>query len=116
VDEQGYRQLASAVGAHPLERLSEAGDYATWSSSLGLAERIVAYADKRVGQRLMTVDDRLDDMARRYPEHAASIETARPVARDLEIDVCRACRIDPAEVARDAWAADLLAGQAAPVR
>ncbi|MDQ2690016.1 MAG: hypothetical protein M3Y29_07070 [Chloroflexota bacterium] len=38
----------------------------------------------------MTVDERLDDMKRRHPEHAESIESARRPAHALEEQVAEA--------------------------
>lgn len=103
LEREGHAELASAVAAHPLGRLS--GGYEAWAESLGLEAQIVAYADKRIAQRLVTIDERLDDMARRHPRYAAAIRTARPAVQRLEEEICAACRVRPDEVRRDPWVA-----------
>jgi hypothetical protein len=40
-----------------------------------------------VAQEFMTVDERLDDMKQRHPEHAPQIELARRPAHALEAQV-----------------------------
>jgi HD superfamily phosphohydrolase len=103
LEREGHGELAAAVAAHPLQRLS--GGYEGWAQGLGLAERIVAYADKRVAQDLVTVDERLDDMARRHPRHEAAIRAARPAVERLEQEICAACGLRPMEVRREPWVA-----------
>jgi hypothetical protein len=56
----------------------------------------------------MTVDERLDDMQRRHPDHAAEIESARRPAHALEAQVAEAIDLsvgDLVERLRAAWAA-----------
>jgi hypothetical protein len=56
----------------------------------------------------MTVDERLDDMQRRYPEHAAQIELARRPAHALEAELAAVTGLSVAELVerlRSAWAA-----------
>jgi len=43
-----------------------------------------------VAQEFVTVDERLDDMRVRHPEHAADIESARRPAHALEAQVAEA--------------------------
>jgi hypothetical protein len=42
----------------------------------------------------MTVDERLDDMKARHPEHAASIEAARRPAHALEAQLAEAVGLE----------------------
>jgi hypothetical protein len=56
----------------------------------------------------MTVDERLDDMKERHPEHAESIETARRPAHALEEQVAEAIGLSVEELVarlRAAWGA-----------
>jgi hypothetical protein len=69
---------------------------------------IVAVADRHVAQEFMTIDRRIDDMARRHPRYAADLESARRPAHALEAELCDAVGIEPDELVdrlRDAWAA-----------
>jgi hypothetical protein len=61
-----------------------------------------------VAQEFLTVDERLDDMKLRHPEHAASIEEARRPAHALEEQVAEATGLSVDELVtrlRAAWEA-----------
>jgi hypothetical protein len=65
-------------------------------------------ADKHVGQEFMTLDERLDDMISRHPEHRASIEAARRPAHALVAELADAVELDVANLVarlRRAWEA-----------
>jgi hypothetical protein len=47
-------------------RLADPG-YESWAGTASLETRIVAYADKRAGQRLEPMDERFASWRRRYP-------------------------------------------------
>jgi hypothetical protein len=127
----GHGELADAVRHHPVTRLAE-DDWAAWITNAPLEARIVAYADKRAGQRLETMDERFASWRRRYPsgpgEHVAMVPAAhedrsggdgRPPrgtgwddevaalvaarAQALERDVCSAAGVAPDEVRRLRW-------------
>jgi hypothetical protein len=87
-----------------------------------LEARLVAYADKRAGQRLESMDERFASWRRRYPtgpgehvrpragggpsgtgwgEDTAALVGAR--ARELEREVCALANVTPADVARLRW-------------
>ena len=102
---RGHPELARAVAAHPVTRLGDETRYRTWSAFSSREERIVAYADKRAGQRLEPMAARFARWARRYPAMRDAESTARIRARAerLEADVCRAAGVRPDEVARLAW-------------
>jgi hypothetical protein len=92
---------ARARGAHLLD-----GDgYRRWAAFASREERIVAYADKRAGQHLESMDARFASWRRRYPAAwtEAELRAVRARADRLEADVCRAAGVAPAEVARLAW-------------
>ena len=89
---------------------------ARWSAFASREERIVAYADKRAGQRLESMDARFASWRRRYPLGTVregppdgrrlgrvAMSAVRARAARLEADVCRAAGIAPAEVRRLPW-------------
>lgn len=104
LEARGWPELAPVVRHHPVSCLVESG-YETWSRTATLEARIVAYADKRAGQRLESMDERFASWRRRYPggwsDDVAALVRAR--ARDLELDVCAAAGVSPGEVRRLRW-------------
>jgi hypothetical protein len=105
LEARGWPELAAAVRDHPVTRLAEP-DYETWVHTAPLEARIVAYADKRAGQRLEPMTERFATWHRRYPvggwdDDAAVLVEAR--ARELELDVCAAAGVLPADVRRLRW-------------
>jgi len=109
----GHQELAGAVASHPVTRMLDGEWYERWAAVASHEERIVAYADKRAGQRLESMDARFATWRRRYPRPAtdgrtvvwevADLEAARACADRLEADVCRAAGVAPADVRRLAW-------------
>jgi hypothetical protein len=120
----GHDELARAVVGHPVTRLLDGDRYRRWAAFASREERIVAYADKRAGQRLESMAARFASWRRRYPPAGADTSTpkadraGRPRgaawdvatlaaiearARRLEADVCRAAGVAPGEVRRLAW-------------
>jgi hypothetical protein len=101
----GHPELGPAVACHPVTRLVDASRYERWAATASREERIVAYADKRAGQRLEQMASRFTSWNRRYPGgwsvHEAA--AARRRADDLEADVCGAARVGPIEVRRLRW-------------
>lgn len=105
----GHPELARAVANHPVTRLLDAEAFRRWAGFASREERIVAYADKRAGQRLESLDDRFASWGRRYPPGSRGVwsesemAAARSRAARLEADICRATGIEPAEVRRLRW-------------
>jgi hypothetical protein len=109
----GHPELALAAAGHPVTRLLDGERYRHWAAVASCEDRIVAYADKRAGQRLEPMDDRFASWRRRYPrldvegrpvgEDDADLCAMRARADRLEADVCGAAGIGPAEVRRLAW-------------
>jgi hypothetical protein len=109
----GHAELARAVAGHPVTRLLDGERYTSWAAFASREERIVAYADKRAGQRLESMDARFASWRRRYPRldvegHAvgwdeADLRAVRTRAQHLEADVCRAAGVSPGDVRRLAW-------------
>jgi putative nucleotidyltransferase with HDIG domain len=102
---RGHPELARAVAGHPVTRLADDARYRTWAAFASREERIVAYADKRAGQRLESMDARFASWGRRYPAgwDEATATTVRARAARLEADICRAAGVRPEEVRRLAW-------------
>jgi hypothetical protein len=100
-------------------RLADGERFRRWAAFATREERIVAYADKRAGQRLESVGARFASWQRRYPPattaarhaqggrtevwDAATFDAVRARAARLEADVCRAAGIAPGDVRRLAW-------------
>jgi len=101
----GHPELARAVVGHPVTRLVDGEGYRRWAGFASREERIVAYADKRAGQRLESMDARFASWQRRYPTawSDADRRAVRARAERLEADVCRAAGVEPAGVRRLAW-------------
>jgi HD superfamily phosphodiesterase len=114
----GHGELARPVASHPVTRLLDGEMHRRWAAVASREERIVAYADKRAGQQLESIDARFASWRRRY---AAPADDGRDAARDddawrsvraradrLEADVCRAAGVEPWQVRRLAWTGDAL--------
>jgi len=105
---RGHPELARAVAGHPVTRLADGDRFRRWAAFASREERIVAYADKRAGQRLQPMAARFASWERRFPTDAhgwtaaTRIEIRRRAER-LEADVCRAAGIRPDEVDRLPW-------------
>ncbi|MEA2620916.1 MAG: hypothetical protein QOC97_1689, partial [Chloroflexota bacterium] len=109
----GHPELGRAVAGHPVTRLVDGERYRRWAAFASREERIVAYADKRAGQRLESMDARFTSWRRRYPRlelegvatgwSDAELQAVRARADRLESDVCRAAGVRPTEVRRLRW-------------
>lgn len=108
--ERGHPELARAVAGHPVTRLADGDAFRRWAAFASREERVIAYADKRAGQRLVSMDARFASWRRRYPGgwDEATWRAVRTRAGQLEAEVCRAAGIGPADVARLAWTGDAL--------
>jgi putative nucleotidyltransferase with HDIG domain len=101
LEEAGHEELAMPVASHPVTALLDEDRY-----PLGWPSVIVAVADRHVAQTFLTVDERLDDMQLRHPEHAASIEAARRPSHALESELAEAAGLSVEELVtrlRAAW-------------
>ena len=89
------------VASHPVRALLDEDRY-----PLGWPSVIVADAARNVALRFLSVDERLDDMKRRHPEYAASIEAARRPSHGLEAELADAAGLsvdDLVDRLRAAW-------------
>lgn len=99
----GYPELAMPVASHPLHALLDDDRH-----PIGWPSVLVAVADRHVAQAFVTVDERLDDMKLRHPEHADAIESARRPAHALEEQLAEATGLSVdalVERLRAAWEA-----------
>ena len=117
---QGYPELGPAIVGHPVTRLADGAWFERWIASASPEALIVAYADKRAGQRLESMAERFDSWERRYPpaERAAhargtwtaeTLEQVRLRAEELERRVCALAVIAPGDVRRLEWTSRAIA-------
>ena len=66
VTRHGHPELARAVAGHPVTRLLDGERYKRWAAFASREERIVAYADRRAQQRVVSMDARFESWRRRY--------------------------------------------------
>jgi hypothetical protein len=99
----GHEELAMPVASHPISCLLDDDRFPR-----GWPSVVVAVADRHVAQAFMTVDERLDDMKLRHPEHADDIEAARRPAHALEAELAEVVGMsvdDLVDRLRGAWEA-----------
>jgi len=103
-------ELAPAVAAHPVTRLLDTGAD-TWLANAPTEDLVVAYADKRAGQRLQPMDARFAGWRERYPGAWSADEDARALARAavLETEVCARAGTGAGAVRRLRWTGRALA-------
>jgi predicted hydrolase (HD superfamily) len=104
----GHAELSRAVAAHPVMRL-ESPEAMRWVADGPLEERIVAYADKRATQRVVSLEQRFARWRDKHPDHAAALEHAQRIAERLEETLCTAIGISPQDVERLSWVEEALA-------
>ncbi len=121
---RGHPELGPAIAAHAVTLLAEPGEAHRLLAAPD-AVRIVAYADKRAGQRLEPMAARFASWDRRYPTDPADAgacaarERMRAGAEALEAAVCERAGVQPEDVRRLRWTGPALAAareQAAPGR
>lgn len=102
---QGHGELAEAAAWHPVDRLVDEGWEALVEGRLARETLIVAYADKRAGQRRETLEQRFAGWERRYPDGwpTATSRLALRRARILEERVCALAGASPEDVGRLRW-------------
>ena len=99
--EMGYPELADAVASHPVSCLLD-----PQRAPRDWASKLVAIADRRVEQGFVSIDERIDGMAERYPQYRAELEAARPPAHALEAELARVLGLSGAALdgaLRAAW-------------
>lgn len=110
---RGHPELGPIVAGHPVVRLADPAWAGGARPGASLEERVVAYADKRAGQRLESMAERFASWRRRYPPGSraddgagwddATLERVHRAAMALEADVCATAGIAPDAVRRLPW-------------
>lgn len=109
--DRGHPELGPLVANHPAPCLLTEG-FERWLAESTIEAAIVAYADKRAGQRLEPMAARFAGWARRHGEDGwppAVREVAWERALRLEARVCAAARCEPTDVRRLGWTGEALA-------
>jgi len=117
---QGHPELGPAIVGHPVTRLADAAWFDEWLAVASPEALIVAYADKRAGQRLESMICRFASWKRRYPPVDRAVrprgtwspETMAAVfrrAETLEARVCAMANVTPSDVRRLEWTGRALA-------
>lgn len=117
---QGYPELGPAIVGHPVTRLADSGWFAGWIVSASPEAVIVAYADKRAGQRLESMAERFASWERRYPPTeraaktrgtwtAATLAEVRGRADEIERKACELAGVAPDDVRRLEWTSRAIA-------
>ena len=111
---RGCAELAPVVAGHPVSRLADAAWFERWLDTASSEALVLAYADKRAGQRLESMAARFGSWERRYPPEARAerarggwsshtLEAVWRRAETLELLVCELAGVTPDEVRRLAW-------------
>ena len=100
--ERGYPELAEPIASHPIGCLSDPA-----RSPRGWASVALAVADRHVAQGFVSIEERIDDQARRYPEFRAALDIARGRAHAMQSDLAAAAGLSVEALEarlRAAWA------------
>ena len=101
--ERGYPELSEPIASHPIGCLRDPA-----RAPRGWDAVAVAVADRHVAQEFVSIDQRIDDQARRYPDFRAELDAARAPARAMEAELAAAAGLSAAELEahlRSAWEA-----------
>ena len=102
--ERGFAELSEPIASHPISRLLDPA-----RAPRGWAAVAVAVADRHVAQDFVTIDERIDDQARRYPAFRVELEAARVPAHAMQAGLAAAAGLTDADLEdrlRAAWASD----------
>lgn len=77
LENEGFPDVGKVIEAHQLNHLVE-GKTKTWE------QKILNYADKRAGEKIISLDERFAYLKSRYAQWRKDIEKAEPKARKLE--------------------------------
>ena len=91
--ERGWPELAAPIASHPISCLLDPS-----RAPAGWAAKAVAVADRHVAQRFVSIDERIDDQARRYPSFRAELSAARAPAHAMEAELAAATGISVGEL------------------
>lgn len=100
--ERGYPELAEPIASHPIGCLLDPA-----RAPRGWDSVAVAVADRHVAQEFVSIDQRIDDQARRYPAFRNDLDAARAPAHAMQSELATAAGIGVQELEarlREAWA------------
>lgn len=111
---RGHAELGPAILGHTVTRLADSAWFECWIEAAPPEALIVAYADKRAGQRLESMDERFASWERRYPPAerverahgtwtAETMKMVRRRAMELERRVCELAEAASGDVRRLEW-------------
>lgn len=102
LSDHGYDELAAPVRDHPVTVIASAESYKAWSATQSLEAKLVAFADKRALQDLVSLEERFERWFKRYPD-----SPTEPVAYEryqrLERELCEMADVAPNKVKRLPW-------------
>jgi HD superfamily phosphodiesterase len=108
LDRAGHPETAAVVRDHPVTRLADGAWWDAWSRTAPLEAKVVAYADRRFEQRLVSMDRRFAGWRRRHPASSLAdrerVAAIRARADELERQVCAAAGVEPQRIRRLRWA------------
>jgi putative nucleotidyltransferase with HDIG domain len=90
---EGLPELVELSRRHPVYAPRDAA-----TAPRTLAEKIVYYADRRGGQRVVTLEERIDEQLVRFPELADLRASDLAAAKRIEADVFRGITLRPEDV------------------
>lgn len=90
---EGLPELAELARRHPVYAPRDAA-----TAPRSLAEKIVYYADRRGGQRVVSLEERVDEQLARFPELAPLRTADLAFARAIEADVFRGIDLRPEDL------------------
>lgn len=89
----GYPDIALAIRNHRIDFILK-NKFNNWE------ELLVFYADKRVeGDRIVSIDERIDSLKKRHPEHAENMEKTREPIKELESQIFKHLNFRPEQLA-----------------
>jgi len=91
--ERGFAELSEPIASHPILCLLDPS-----RAPRGWASVAVAVADRRVAQAFVSIDERIDDLERRYPDVQADLEAARAPAHAMQGELAAAAGISDEEL------------------
>lgn len=100
--ERGYVELSEPIASHPISCLLDPA-----RAPRGWDAVAVAVADRHVSQTFVTIDERIDDQAQRYPAFRIELEAARAPAHAMQAELAAAASLTDADLEerlRAAWA------------
>jgi hypothetical protein len=89
--ERGYPELAEPIASHPIGCLLDPS-----RAPRGWDAVAVAVADRHVAQQFVTIPQRLEDLASRYPDFRAELAAASAPAHAMQEDLAGAAGISVA--------------------